>query len=232
MSGQEILDLAKMHVGEQYVLGASVPKNNANWKGPWDCAEFTSWLAYQVAKKLYGCDNNLGKPATADAYTGYWNRDALKLGRIITLEEAAKTPGANVLRVPVTGQTGHIVVSDGKGGTVEAHSTKSGVITSTLSGRRWDYGILVPGIDYTAKKSVVVDPPDHIIYRYMLPMMVSAKVGEIQKALKKAGYDPGGIDNIFGADTMNAVAAFQQSKGLVADGEVGQITAAALKITL
>lgn len=232
MTGQKIYDLGVPHVGEQYVFGASVPKNNKKWKGPWDCAEFASWLVYQVSEKLYGCYSSVSNPATADAYTGYWHRDARKLGKIITLEDAIRTPGAAVLRVPATGLIGHIAISDGKGGTVEAHSTRTGVIKSVIAGRRWDYGVLVPGITYTKAGAVPVTPPDHIVYRYMIPMMVSAKVGIIQRALKQAGFDPKGIDNIFGTDTLHAVIAFQESKGLVTDGEVGTETANALGISL
>lgn len=231
-TGEELLALAKTKIGQKYVLGAMAPKDDKNYKGPWDCAEFTSWLVFQIANKLYGCYSNVGNPAKADAYTGYWKRDATQLGKIITLAEAAKTPGAAVLRAAVDGQMGHIVISDGKGGTVEAHSTKMGVIASTLSGRRWDYGILVSGITYTKAGNVVVTEPSATIYRLTDPMMVHSKVGEIQKALKKAGFDPQGTDNIFGRETAKAVMAFQQSKSLVADGEVGEITAGALGVKL
>lgn len=71
MNGTEILNLAKAHVGENYILGSAVPKNNAAWKDPWDCAEFISWIVFQLSGKLYGCNNNLGNPKTSDAYTGY-----------------------------------------------------------------------------------------------------------------------------------------------------------------
>lgn len=232
MTGQQLFDLGKKHIGEKYVLGTLVPKSNASWKGPWDCAEFASWLAFQATGALYGCHNDVGNPASQDAYTGYWHRDAQTKGKIVTLDKAARTPGAAILRVPATGLMGHIVISDGKGGTVEAHSTKKGLITSTLSNRRWDYGILIPGVDYAALPPVQVNPPDHVIYRYTHPVMVSPVIGRIQKALKAAGYDPKGTDNIFGPDTMNAVLAFQEAKGLVVDGEAGPDTATALGITL
>ena len=63
-------------------------------------------------------------------------------------------------------------------------------------------------------------------------MMVAPAVGKIQKALKAAGFDPKGIDNVFGTDTLKAVEAFQQAHDLVVDGEVGNDTAAALGIQL
>jgi len=33
-TGQQILDLATPHVGEPYVFGAVVAKDNSNWHGP------------------------------------------------------------------------------------------------------------------------------------------------------------------------------------------------------
>jgi len=232
MTGENILQLAKKHLGERYILGAQVPKNNAAWKGPWDCAEFVTWIVFQISGKLYGCNNNLGNPALADAYTGYWRDNAEKTGKIITIQQAIRIPGAAILRVPAIGLTGHIVISDGKGGTVEAHSHIDGVIQSVVNGRRWDFGILVPWINYDQLQPTEYISPDYIIYRYTLPKMVGPKVGQIQKALKAAGFNPNGIDNVFGPDTLKAVEAFQQANNLVVDGEVGRDTAKALGIVL
>src|SRR5438876_8848281 len=149
--GERILQLGRKHLGEPYVLGSLAPKDNPKWRGPWDCAEFASWLAFQAAGVLYGCASDSADPASADAYTGYWARDAEALGVKISIEQAMRTPGAAVLRSPQPGATGHIAISDGRGGTVEAHSTKAGVIASTISGRRWDMGVLVPEIAYSER---------------------------------------------------------------------------------
>jgi hypothetical protein len=228
-TGEEIYNLAIKHQGEKYVLGALAPKDNSKWKGPWDCAEFVSWCVYQTANVLYGCDNDDGSPSNADAYTGYWGRDAGKLGKKISLKEAAGTKGAAVLRLSTPSvRVGHIVISDGKGGTIEAHSTKRGVITNTLSGRRWDTGILVPGVEYEGNGSVIPEEPAFEIYRVTHPMMSGKVVKDIQTALASNGYDPGEIDGVFGHHTYMAVIAFQSAKGLVVDGEVGPITLKAL----
>ena len=93
MTGQEILDLGNSHLGEKYIFGATVPKNIAAWKGPWDCAEFVSWIVFQLSEKLYGCNNNLGNPATADAYTGYWRDNAERIGKLLVLRKLLKNPG-------------------------------------------------------------------------------------------------------------------------------------------
>ena len=231
--GERILKLGLEHVGEKYVLGAAVPKNNADWTGPWDCAEFASWLVYQVAEKLYGCDKDQGDPASADAYSGYWGRDAKKLGIRIPVEQAARTPGAAVVRLPKANAVGHVVISDGKGGTVEAHSTKRGVITSTLSARRWDLAVLVPGLEYVERKQVpVVSPPKTVIYRLRKPHMKDDTVEALQRSLQEAGFHPGDIDGDFGTMTQAAVIAFQAAKALVPDGEIGPATARALGVKL
>jgi N-acetylmuramoyl-L-alanine amidase len=228
-AGTDLVNLASKHFGEKYHLGIMVPKDHANWSGPWDCAEFASWVIFQTAGVLYGCFNDFSNPSSADAYTGYWDRDAGILGHIITLEEAARTPGAAVLRRPAPGANGHIVFSDGTGGTVEAHSTADGVIKSTLAGRRWDMGILVPEIGYTVQDPVTVVPPATPIYRLTTPPMSGPAILDIQNKLKAKGFNPGTIDGVFGPHTQAAVVAFQVSLGLTADGEVGPLTAKALE---
>jgi peptidoglycan hydrolase-like protein with peptidoglycan-binding domain len=49
-------------------------------------------------------------------------------------------------------------------------------------------------------------------------------VRDLQEALKALGYNPGPIDGVFGATTETAVKAFQQAKGITADGIVGKVT--------
>ncbi|MFI5160990.1 MAG: peptidoglycan-binding protein [Sphingobacteriales bacterium] len=232
MTGDDIVFLGDKHVGEPYVLGALVPKDDANYKGPWDCAEFVSWLYYQTFGMLYGCDNNHGNPRTADAYSGYWARDAHKLGQIITIEEAKATPGAAILRLAGNGEVGHIAVSDGNGGTVEAHGKADGITNSVVDGRRWDMGVLVPGVEYKPNPIMPYRPPSIIIYRLTTPNMVSPEIGKIQAVLKQRGFDTDGIDNIYGEMTFNAVKLFQDSVGINPDGEVSALTAAALGLSL
>jgi uncharacterized protein (TIGR02594 family) len=53
-------------------------------------------------------------------------------------------------------------------------------------------------------------------------------VEEIQRALLARGYDPGPVDGDVGPQTIEAVAAFQRSAGLVPDGIAGPRTIAAL----
>ena len=227
-TGKDLLKIARKRIGERYILGALAPKDNPNWKGPWDCAEFVSWVVYQAMGELHGCARNNGTPASADAYTGYWARDAKKTLQRIPLAEALRTPGAILLRVPAPGLIGHIAFSDGSGGTVEAHSSARGVIAGTATGRRWDMGLLVPGVNYRPGGVPLEEEQTVTVWRLKRPRMKGAAVKDVQRALKRAGYDPGPLDGDYGPKTAAAVAAFQLAKGLAPDGEAGPITLNAL----
>jgi peptidoglycan hydrolase-like protein with peptidoglycan-binding domain len=231
-TGAGLLERARKHIGEDYV-NIRVPKNDPNWHGPWDCAEFMSWLIFQEAGILYGCTDNNASPAQADAYTGAWQNDSKTRGIRISVDDAAATVGAILLRYPPgPGKMGHIVLSDGKGGTVEAKGKAFGVVADTVQGRRWDTGVLIPGITYGAQAAPIVVRAPSQIYAPDLPNMAKAVVSDIQRALAAKGFDPGNIAGVFDVATAGAVAKFQESLGLVADGEVGRETANALGVLL
>jgi putative chitinase len=59
----------------------------------------------------------------------------------------------------------------------------------------------------------------------------SRDVTELQTRLQLRGFSTGAIDGVFGPGTEAAVLAFQNSEGLVPDGEVGARTAQALGFT-
>lgn len=231
-TGLDLLAVARPHLGENYVLGAVAPKNNPNWRGPWDCAEFASWCVFQVSGRLYGCNRNDIDPARADAYTGFWQRDAERSGRKVALRVAAQTPGAALLRVPRGSVIGHIAFSDGRGGTIEAKSRRAGVVRDTVNDRRWDFGILVPWIDYAPNLAPVDLFPPRAVYRLTTPHQRGEPVRRIQLALRDRGFDPGPADGIYGLQTLAAVQAFQVTAGLVPDGEVGRETARAMGVLL
>jgi N-acetylmuramoyl-L-alanine amidase len=226
-TGNELLALATRHVSESYVLGAKVPKDNPGWTGPWDCAEFASWCLFQVSGRLFGCDQNRD-PGTADAYTGFWRRDAEASGRGTALVVAKSIPGAFLLRFPASNLIGHIAISDGAGGTVEAHSSKTGVIRGQVDGRRWDVGVLPPMLQYDEPDLLRPAEPPGLVLRLKQPNMKGALVERLQRRLAERGFSPGDIDGAFGPHTAAAVHAFQLTQGMVADGEAGRQTLQAL----
>lgn len=226
--GEAILALAVAHLGEPYRLGARAPMANADWKGPWDCAEFVSWCVYQASASLFGVEPR-HDPVRADAYTGYWAEQAAGANALITVERAAGIAGAVVLRLPQSDKNGHIVLSDGRGGSVEAHSSAKGVCRDSLDGRRWDVGILVPGVRYFASDTKVDLRPPSTVLRLSDPMTRGERVRTLQSCLNKLGFAAGTEDGVFGPQTEWAVRAFQSDAGIVVDGEVGKATLAALK---
>jgi hypothetical protein len=230
-TGAQLLALARQHIGEPYE-NVPVPKNNLNWHGPWDCSEFMSWIVYRIAGVLYGCTNDHDNPAVAHGFTGAWGDDSLRLGIRVPIERAAGIPGAMVLRLPPAPRVmGHIAMCDGRGGTVEAKGHQFGVVADQVAGRRWDTGVLVPGVTYDNPAPVPVPPPQ-VVYYVGATDLDPAVVRNIQTKLAANRFDPGPVDGEYGLNTAMAVAAFQVVNGLVADGEVGLQTAAALGVTL
>lgn len=221
----DFVKMANKHVNETYILGAFAPKSNANWKGPWDCAEFVSWLTFQSTGLVLGCTNNNDDPARADAFSGAWARDAAASQRSISIGQAKATTGAVLVRKPAPGGIGHVAISQGDGTTIEAHSAKEGVCNKQVDGRRWDLAMLIPLIEYPAELPVsVFSPPSGLVLRLTFPPMHGNLVREIQRALKAKGIDPGEIDGVFGPHAEAAVRAFQLLSKLVPDGEVGAVT--------
>ena len=55
------------------------------------------------------------------------------------------------------------------------------------------------------------------------------QASEVQRALQRAGYDPGPIDGKLGKKTKAAIKSFQRKNGLNADGVIGEKTWSALK---
>ncbi len=230
-SGRDLLKLAETRLAEKYV-NVLVPKDNPNWHGPWDCAEFASWVVYQKVGRLYGCTDNNGNPATTEAYSGAWVRDAKNGTLGVTDQGAANTtPGVILIRKPPTpGAMGHIAITDGQGGTVEAAGVNLGVRRGKVEGRLWHFCSTIPGVTYTGSGSVV--PPKPLPYLLTLedPNITSPLVKVVQRALKAVGLDPGKIDGAYGPHTVAAVVAFQTLNKLVADGIVGPATAKKLGV--
>ncbi|HUD71769.1 MAG TPA: peptidoglycan-binding domain-containing protein [Dongiaceae bacterium] len=227
--GDAIVAIAVQHLREPYILGARAPLANPSWHGPWDCAEFAAWCLYRATGILFGT-RPADDPMLADAYTGYWDEDARARGAVVEVDEAARVAGAFLLRLPARRVTGHIVISDGAGGTVEAHSQADGVVRLGLDDRRWDLGILVPGVRYFRQATPVEVTQPRGVLRLTTPLLRGDEVRAIQKLLTKLGYHPGAVDGVYGPQTASAVVQFQHDQGLVPDGEVGGRTRKALAL--
>lgn len=226
-TGADLLAIAHEHLKEDYRFGARAPMADPTWKGPWDCAEFVSWCVFQASGVLFGTEPR-DDALLADAYTGYWWQHARgEIGSLIDWRAALTIPGAALLRRPVGRQIGHIAFSDGLGGTVEAHSTARGVTVERAEGRRWDAGVLVPGVRYVqANQPVAMNSPGPTVLRLAHPPMQGERVRAVQEALNQRGFHVGPIDGLYGPQTAHAVQMFQLgATELVADGEVGPLTA-------
>lgn len=240
--GKDIVDLAVTCLGQKYVLGAVVPKDNPNWKGPWDCAEFASWCAYQAYGIVFGMRPR--RADAGDAYSGSWFEDANQPGVAISVADALKIPGALLVRKPRPKVIGHVAICVGDGDqTIEARGAKFGVGRfKGAANRPWDVGVLLPGVDYEhdAPGQHIDTDPDFVpkpqklppnYFGYQVPNQTGPVVLEIQKAMKAAGFDPGPLDGELGLMTDAAIASFQATSGLEQDGIVGPQTAGSLGLT-
>lgn len=147
-TADELVKIAMQHVGEKYDWGADVPLDRRNYTGPWDCAEFVSWAVYQTLGQVMGCINNEAPLKELEPYSGSWARDAEALGIEITVEQAAKTRGAILVRKPRKEIPGHVSISRGDGTTIEAMDTAHGVAVGKIAGRRWDACCRISDLDY------------------------------------------------------------------------------------
>jgi len=229
--GAEILEIAKRHVGQRYE-NIIIDYSDSNWRGSFDCAEYASYCAWRAYGTLYGARLLSGtrpQGKNVEAYTGYWQEDANTKGIVVSEAEALRTPGAFILRYPpAPGQMGHIGICLGDGEAIyEAHSANRGIIKGKATDRRWNVGVLLPGVDYG---SGPMASNRLLVYRELIPPAPKDEVVVlIQKALAAFGLlavkDATGI---FDRLTTHAVGTFQRQRGLVVDGEVGPETGAAL----
>lgn len=232
VTGSDFLIKAREHIGEKYVLGARAPMAVAQYGGPWDCAEFCSWVVYRVTGTLLGTMPK-DDPVRADAWTGHWADDSRRFDCRIPVVDAIHTEGALLLRIKRGGRHGHIAFSDGKGGTVEAQSAAKGVTEARAAGRRWDTGVIVPGVVYVQSDDPEpIEPPARNILRERHPFMRGPRVRAAQERLAALGYPVGPVDGVYGGQTAHAAELFQRDKDLVVDGEIGPVTAAALGIDI
>lgn len=81
----------------------------------------------------------------------------------------------------------------------------------------------VPSTNFTSGSSS--DSSD----KYNLLRVSGVSGMDVQKALRRAGFDPGPIDGRLGKKTRSAIKAFQKQQGLTADGIIGEKTWSSLR---
>ncbi len=229
--GKDVIEVGSKHLRERYVFGAHVPLDNPSWTGPWDCAEFTSWCAYQAYGLVFGAGHPR-KIAAADPYSGYWFSEAKKYATIVSWRDALRIPGAALIRAPGSGRTGHVAFALGDGKrTLEARGAQFGVgIFDGVERRTWSIGCLLPGVDYdgvAAPSPLLPEPvvwPDGLMW-LRRPAFKGPAVIALQRALVGKQIDPGPIDGEFGPMTSAAVVSFQVESGIEVDGVFGPHTA-------
>jgi Putative peptidoglycan binding domain len=239
-TGQDVIDIGSSRIGQKYVFGAEVPLDNPAWRGPWDCAEFTSWCAYQAYDGLIFGGGTVVDVARAEPYSGHWVADAKRRGRVIPWRTALGIPGAALIRAPTTGRTGHVAFALGDDArTLEARGAEYGVgIFDAADSRPWDLGCLLPGVDYD-HIGLAASPPaatprtaaletGHLWLRR--PNFKGPEIIAVQRALLSNGLDPGPLDGSFGPMTSAALTAFQLTRGIAVDGLFGRDTARLLAL--
>lgn len=146
-SGADILAIAEKHLGEPYVFGANANFQDSHYAGPWDCADFTSWVLYQATGIVFGCTDDAAPTKKLEPFSGSWLADTKSKGHEIAISQAKKIPGAFFIRKKKGSKPGHVAVSDGLGKTVEAMGKDFGVTRGKVDGR-FDTAVLVPGVKY------------------------------------------------------------------------------------
>lgn len=231
-TGKAILKIARTKLGHEYELGAQIDVRDRDAPGPWDCAEYVSWAVYQATGQVWGSrerDYALGDGL--DSYTGWWNADSLARGSRIAVPDALAIPGAILLRAPhdPSALRGHIALSTGDAGTLEAHSRARGVLAFTAQSRFWHTGLLLPDVSYERTPGDFWYQPAKRAWRYNpLEPLRGKQVHKIKRKLKSKGFDGGEPVDVFTEATHVAVMAFQKAKDLLVDGIVGLQTLRAL----
>ena len=83
-------------------------------------------------------------------------------GTLIVTDQKNANASAGIILVrkpPMPGKMGHIAISDGKGGTVEAAGTGLGVRRGKIEGRLWHFWVKIPELVYSESDVVVRSKP-------------------------------------------------------------------------
>lgn len=125
---EKIMSFAESKVGGPYVWGGTGPKG-------YDCSGLTMAAGAAGGSKL--------------PHNSMAQRDTCKrAGTMLTIEQGINTRGALLFIDRGPGKVDHVALSDGKGGTIEAASRRTGIIHGKATGRGWTQAAKYPGVEY------------------------------------------------------------------------------------
>lgn len=205
---------------------ATIKEYGGKWVGRRvaDCSGLFSWAFKQLGGYMYHGSNTMWSKYCQE-------KGALKAGKRTDGQELI--PGTAVFTGATEAKHDHVGLYAGDGIVIEAKGTKSGVVTSKITDKRWNWWGELKGVEYHQGKSSQEVPsmPD------ARPTIRKGSRGDAVKLLQtmliSRGYSVGssGADGVFGANTDKAVREYQYASGLNADGVVGPLTWAELEKT-
>ena len=203
---------------------ATIKQYGQKWVGRHvaDCSGLFSWAFKQLGGYMYHGSNTMWR----DYCT---KKGPLKAGKRTDGEELL--PGTAVFTGESEDVHGHVGLYVGGGFVIEAKGTQSGVVTSKITDKRWNWWGELKGVQYTQGDVPAEPAPPASDAR---PTIKKGSRGEyvtlLQTMLINRGYSVGssGADGVFGTKTDQAVRTFQKAADLVVDGIVGPKTWAAL----
>ncbi len=184
-------------------------KYGSRWIGKHvtDCSGLLSWAFKKLGGTMYHGANTI------------WNRWCTAQG---TLDANTKLKPGTALFLFDGKKRHHVGLYVGNDTVIEAKGTCYGVVTSNVA--HWDEWGELKGVDYTNAEGEAVAMVSQ-------PTLRKGSRGDAVKRMQELLNQHGAsleTDGIFGSGTLNAVKAFQTSKGLNADGVCGTQTWQAL----
>ena len=186
-----------------------------------DCSGLFSWAFRKLGGTMYhGSDTMYRKYCV--------NKGELNKGK--RTDQGTLKPGTAVF-VWNGSNYSHVGLYVGDGIVIEAMGTIKGVTTTKVSAGKWTHWGELTGVDYAGENSEFrIQNLELSVDGKTWPTLRKGSKGdavkECQTLLEKHGYSVGsyGIDGEFGKDTLAAVKAFQEDRGLKVDGIVGPVT--------
>ncbi len=204
--------------GDRYVYGAETRLDDSD-PDVFDCSELVQWACARI-----------GVPFPDGSQ--YQEAACRAAGLLIPVSRAVKTQGALLFRHRPP--AAHVAVSLGNGNTIEARGSAYGVGSwDAIQGRDWTAAGLIPGMVYGppvgAPGLMATDTAGQVAPawpgRYLVrpPSMRGPDVRQWQERMKERGWKIR-VNGIYDEKAEKACRTFQEEKGLLVDGVVGEDT--------